>query len=313
MLFGELDFPLGEFYALQTVTQLPQPPAWTTVVGQGYRLLKSDGAPELTNASLNFNYFGELVPPGEENFLKVYFYDGSDWQVLDTTVEPTHNLAIANVPGPGIYVLMSSYEIALYGPGWNNFAYPVQASRPVSEALQSIAGNYSLVYGYVPTATVLNRWQVYAPDMPDQLNTLATLDFGNGYWINITDTTTLYLKGAGPTPNLMTTAGMDPPATYYGVVEASSSFTPRAGLVVTAKVNGQLCGQGQTFNVSGQIMYRVIVLADSDLPGCGTEGRTVALQVAGQGITTMVIWSNTQVGYAPLKASAQLFLPLVRR
>jgi len=45
-LFGELDFPLGEFYALQTVTQLPQPPAWTTVVGQGYRLLKSDGAPE---------------------------------------------------------------------------------------------------------------------------------------------------------------------------------------------------------------------------------------------------------------------------
>ncbi len=59
-------------------------------------------------------------------------------------------MASTPTQGPGVYALMSSIEITIDGPGWNLFAYPVAANRPVTDALISITGYYTTVYGYKP-------------------------------------------------------------------------------------------------------------------------------------------------------------------
>ena len=50
-----------------------------------------------------------------------------------------------------------------------------------------------------------------------------------------------------------------PPATYYGPVLASPGFTPAAGMLVTARINGQACGQARTMVYNSQIVYAVNV------------------------------------------------------
>ncbi len=54
----------------------PQPAAWATLVGQAYRLAATANAPSLAGTSLSFSYLGSEVPPGEEQWLKLYFWDG---------------------------------------------------------------------------------------------------------------------------------------------------------------------------------------------------------------------------------------------
>ena len=56
-----------------------QPPPWATLVGQAYRLSATADAPTLAGTSLSFNYLGSEVPPGEENWLKLYFWNNPEW------------------------------------------------------------------------------------------------------------------------------------------------------------------------------------------------------------------------------------------
>ena len=87
ILYGEeLTFEEGEFLTLQTATAIPSPPAWATVVGEGYRLSATGGAPELRGTSISFGYLGSEVPPGEEGWLKVYYWDGAEWEQLETNL-----------------------------------------------------------------------------------------------------------------------------------------------------------------------------------------------------------------------------------
>ncbi len=121
VLYAEnLVFPEDEFFTIQTVSRLPVPPTWATVIGQAYRLTTSPGAPDLTGTSINFSYMEAEVPPGEEAWIKVYFFDGQNWQPLPTTPDRDSNYAIAQSVGPEIYVLMSSLEIGLNDAGWNS-------------------------------------------------------------------------------------------------------------------------------------------------------------------------------------------------
>jgi hypothetical protein len=92
-------------------------------------------------------YLDSEVAPGEEDWIRVYYWQGSRWQILSTTLDTYHNTASALVQGPGLYALMSSYQIRLY-PGWNNVSYPVYGTRPVTESLASIAGSLGQVYFY---------------------------------------------------------------------------------------------------------------------------------------------------------------------
>ncbi|MBN1919699.1 MAG: hypothetical protein JW892_00520, partial [Anaerolineae bacterium] len=301
----ELVFPEGEFYALQATTALPQPSAWATIVGQAYRLLASGGAPPLSAASISFQYLGSEVPAGEESWLAIYTWDGSEWDKLPTRLDLDYNTAAAPVAGPGLYVLMASLEIALPEAGWNLFAYPVQATRPVTEALLSIQEVYTTVYGYEG-----GSWLIYDRTLPALLNTLHTLEFGRGYWISVTQPITLNLKGAAlGTANTLAaplSTLPQPPASFYGPVVGGPGFTPEAGMAVRVWAGAEVCGEGRLQEFEGQLVYLVHVEA-----ACVGPGAQLRFQVGDRWMVTTTSWSTAGIKALPLRSAYQLFLPLV--
>jgi len=314
LIYGNVRFKSGEFYALQKVNGLPAIPLWTTVVGDGYRVLKSDGAPDLVNTSILFRYRGQDVPAGEEKFLNLYFWAEANqqWQRLSTVLNQAVNEASAQAHGPGLYVLMSSLEIPLGQAGWNLVAYPVQETRPVSQALASLANSYSTVYSYVATDAA-DPWKVYAPSAPAWVNDLKVLEFGRGYWINATQPMTWLVKGPD---NAVQTASVNgfptPPATYYGTVLTENGLTPAAGLPVQALINGVVCGESITQAIDGQIVYSLNVAGDgSRNPACIGAGQQVVIVVAGRPLG-VVAWQNDSVLQVAVNG-AKLYFPIILR
>ena len=326
LLFGKnITFDEGEFFTLQTATTIPMVPSWATVVGQAYRLAATPSAPSLNDISISFNYMGNEVPAGEEDWLRVYFWDGGDWQQLSTELETYHNMASAPTQGPGLYALMSSVEIPLYGPGWNNFAYPVQETRPVTEALLSISGYYSTVYGY-DTTDENDPWKVYDTTVTETLylttvNDLKELKFGRGYWISVTDAITLMLKGASDPDQAASLARAgdmgSPPSTYYGRVGRDSAFTPTTEMTVTAWIEGKQCGQGRIVKVDSELIYSINVFADGPggFSGCGSQGDSVTFKVGSRTMAPSAVWNNHRLWELSLSpASLQfVYLPLILR
>jgi len=314
-----LTFPEDEFYTLQAATTMPATPAWTSLVGHAYWLSKSTGAPDLSGASLSMGYPEGQAPAGEETWLKVYHWNqtSASWDALDTRVDPAENNAVAVISTDGLYALMSTIELPLNGPGWELFAYPIQTARPVAQALQSIAGAYTSVYGY-DSGTPTNPWRVYAPGVPTWVNDLLELKFGEGYWINLTQAVTLRLRGdaslAGQSAGSPIPPGL-PPATFYGLISPSPGFTPTANQPVKAWIDGADCGSGQTLSVNGQIGYSIHVFADGQMsPGCGEPGKTVRLQVGSVYLGISPTWSSDQVWRVDQPGTQQaIFLPLVVR
>ena len=208
-----------------------------------------------------------------------------------------YNMATALVQDPGQYALMSSIEIALPSAGWNNFAYPVTGSRPVAQALQSISGFYSAVYGCNPTDAV-DPWKLYCPAAPDWVNDLEVLEFGRGYWINVSQPITIGLKGSAATLATPATAngcGFVPPATYYGVLKPGGGFSPQKDVTITAWIDGHLCGQALTQEQGGQIVFSLDVpFEDMANPGCGAPGRRVTFKVGNRDMFPGVSWDNNQ-------------------
>jgi hypothetical protein len=322
ILYGDVEFEIGQFYALQKATSMPDPLPWATLVGDGYWLMASPNAPDFAGTSLNFRYLGKEVPPGEERFLSLYYWDGGGWEKLPTRLNPEYNEASAPTQGLGLYALMSSLEIPLYQAGWNLFAYPVAGTRPVAEALRSIEGYYNTVYGYA-VADTTDPWKVYGWGVPDWVNDLQTLHFGQGYWINVTEPLTLYLKG-GTDPETNSVSSLpQPPATYYGAVLAGPGFTPSIGLPVTAWVGSHLCGQARTqmqaLDGQTRLVYAIDILAEDwdRASGCGAPGRWITFEVGGQPMATDAVWNNDQVtrwdlGLDPsVNLGHRLHLPLI--
>jgi hypothetical protein len=262
------------------------------------------------------------VPPGEEGWLKVYHNDGSGWRVLPTTLDTAFNYATAPIQEGGLYALMSNLEIPLYRAGWNLFSYPVQTTRHVSQALQSIDGHYSIVYGY-EAADEADPWKVHGVGAPEWVTDLETLAFGRGYWIHVSDAITLYLKGRSGPEAAVASSFPSPPATYYGALRAGGGFTPTAGMAVTAWVGDALCGQAETqvqeLDGGMQLAYAVDVLADGmDAAGCGVPGRTASFEVGGQRMATTATWNNDRVSrrdlsLIPIGLHHRVYLPLVAK
>ena len=313
LIYGNVRFSDGEFYALQKVNRLPLSPLWTTVVGDGYRILRSAKAPDLVKTSILFRYRGQDVPAGEENFLSLYFWDEpkQQWRKLPTVLNRAVNEASAQAPGPGLYVLMSSLEIPLRQTGWNLVAYPVQETRPITAALASITGTYALVYGYQSSDTA-DPWKVYAPDVPAYVNDLTALHFGQGYWINTTAIITWSIKGPDVT-TVQAAANLPlPPATYYGVLLPGPDFVPAAGLPVQATIDGAICGAGVTQAVAGQIVYTLNVRGDGAQGVCFGAGKAVSFSVAGIPRAS-ALWQNERVALVNLGVGATVYLPVVHR
>jgi len=73
--------------------------------------------------------------------------------------------------------------------GWNLVGYSALESREVTQALDSISGHYTMVYGYQEGGA--NPWQRYCEGVPDWTNTLTQLEPGYGYWVYVSGPCTL--------------------------------------------------------------------------------------------------------------------------
>jgi hypothetical protein len=317
VIYGDnLTFLEGQFFTLQSASQIPDPPVGRTPVGLGYWLSATANAPALDQASLLISYLSRDVPAAEEGGIEMYHWDGQSWTALDSTLYAERNEAAALVRGPGLYTLMSSYRVPLREPGWNLIAYPVPGSRTVEQALVSIDDLYTTVYGYEPTDT--DPWKVFDIDAPDWVNDLAELEFGTGYWIHVNDNATLYIQGeAYPETSTISASGSahlagasvpTPPATYYGVLRPGPGFVPEAGTPVAARIGDVVCGRSQTRLRDGEVVYSVAVSAmgDGAQAGCGGQGRLVTLQVGT--LTLSTLWDNSRVWRVEPN---WVFLPLI--
>jgi hypothetical protein len=74
--------------------------------------------------------------------------------------------------------------------GWNLVGYPSYVTRPITEALQSIDGQYDLVYAYHAEEGD-QAWKTYDVARPPFLNTLTNMEPWRGYWIRATEDCTL--------------------------------------------------------------------------------------------------------------------------
>ncbi len=324
-------FEEGDFYTIQTMSGLPALPPGRSVIGQGYNLVASPGAPVFAG-SISFQYLGSdvLASGVDEEDLTIYFWDGSAWHILPTVRDPYYNLASARSEGAGIYALMASTEIALRAPGWNLIAYPVRGQpQAVVDALLSIDSFYTRVYGYDSTDTG-DPWKLYAVDAPEWVNDLALLEFGQGYWINATQAVTLYLESRN-NANLATLDALppalqqeglpDPPTPYYGQVLAGESFTPAAGMPVQARINGAVCGATTTRLINGQVVYSIDVLAadSGTYAPCGAKGDQIVFEVDGVRMEPSARWDNTAGGSLDLSpatggnAGRNVYLPVIVR
>lgn len=297
----------------------PAPP-WATRVGQAYRI--ASNAPSLAGMSISFSYLGSAVPAGEEPGLRIYRWDAAAqrWAMLPTALNPAQNSASALLEGPGLYALMASIVLPIDHAGWNLVAYPAP-DHAMPEALASIEGYYTTVYGYDPGDSV-DPWSVYDVGVPPEwaplVNDLRELRYGRGYWIRATQPITALLKG-GQDAALLSTSARPAlfPATYYGVAPAGA----RAGAVAQAWVRGALCGQAQTEarTVEGAVrsvfVIRVRAAGEGADAGCGAPGQpvTIVFLDGAQTVGTYTArWDNSRV--QRLGAAVQVqYLPFVRR
>ena len=199
--------------------------------------------------------------------------------------------------------LLSSVTINIAVATWNLVSYHLEYSQPVTEALLSIDGSYTIVYGYDPTLP--DPWLIYDVTVPPYVNELETLDPGHGYWINVSvsGTITWYVGGA-PLEQMGVLAPevvVQPPATIYGVLAEA-----QPGQAVTAWVEGRLCGQTTVRAIEGQNWYMIDVES-----GCGAPGYAVTLRLDGELLAAGLGWDNRHVKRLDIGDRNRIYLPLV--
>ncbi len=306
---AETVFPTGTVFTIQAMAGVPALPAGRQLIGQAYQIIASPGA-TMPSGSVSVQYLANdvTIAGADENDLRLYYFDGANWQELSTILDTYYNMAAAPSRGPGIYVLLASIRVPLYGPGWNLFSFPLRETQALTTALESISGSYTTLYGFDPTLPAGQQWLVYDVSQAPVFNTLFDLEFGKGYWINVSEGITLYL--ASRLEMGMSPAIPEPPALFYGELLPTFGFTPQAGMVVQAYADGLACGQGVTKEYQGKIVYSVIAWNNN---GCAVSGRTMTFTVNGQMMIQSSIWDNTVSHRLDLSQNWQLFLPIVAK
>jgi hypothetical protein len=325
-----LDNPFGGAgdFALQQLPFLPTLPDWLTPVGQAYRLSADKTLPR---SAIIFRYLMRDVPASHESSIRIYHSDdeGQSWRPLETTLYEVQNHAAAALAGAGIYLLAITLPEPL-AAGINPVSYPVQETRPVAETLASIAGHYSYVCHYNAGST--SPWACYYPAVQppfDQLvNQLTHLEYRRVYFIHATQAITLYFGVADPdrpsdiqVSSVTQPAVLAPPATYYGWITPTATFTLTSEMRITAEINGILCGEAPVLFLEGRPVYVLQVAVGSSREGrCGELGSTVVLKLDGQIIHLRLPWDNRQAWFEPLtiepgvvNGDYHLYLPYIQQ
>ncbi len=169
-----------------------------------------------------------------------------------------------------IVVNAVSVDVSLPVAGWNLFGYPMPDSRNVADALISISGVYTTVWGYNASAAT---WQSYDVTVAPFVNDLIQLEFGQGYWILVGQPTTIsFSRGS----LVQTTRAFlpPPPMRLYGEV-----LNGQSGQTVEAYIGDVLCGAATTEIFEGRVVYVLDVVGHSDTAGCGLANHNVQLRV----------------------------------
>ncbi|MEO8198411.1 MAG: hypothetical protein ABI689_16990, partial [Thermoanaerobaculia bacterium] len=159
---------------------------------------------------------GALFLPIQSSVRRVFAFDACDttgpWKVWDPASPGTSDLT-AITPAKGFWLEgQGSATLAEGGPeptttsiplclGWNLIGYPARSARPVTAALASIAGKYIRLFGFDPT-DAQDPWEVYDVAVPVWANDMTELRPGRGYWIYITEATTLVVSNEEELPDV---------------------------------------------------------------------------------------------------------------
>jgi len=301
-------------YDLQRVGQLPEVNPWLSVIGQAYRV--SSGSNPTTTSAIMVSYLGRDVPSGQEENLRLYYSAdaGQTWQRLETELDVYRNQASALIVGEGLYALMATLEMPQLAAGWNLLGYPVAGSQPISQALSSIDGHYTMVFRY---DRVTDTWLLYdatiAEPFASLVNTLETVEFGYGYWIYATETVTPYINPVVD-GRVTTVDGRTPPAVFYGWVTETESVKPEAGMVLEAYIDGQLCGSAPVFVLGDGLAYRLLV--EGGVDECGRDGVAVEFVLDGQVMSVGGVWRNSKaqaLGFSLVDSPIAVYLPTMYR
>jgi len=142
------------------------------------------------------NGIDAVLSPIDGNYSIVWAYNASDtadqWKKFDPNA-PFGNDLNNMVSGDGYWLLMTSDDALLISGtitesteinvlnGWNLIGYNSMNPQPITDALSSINGNYSIVWAY-NSSDIADQWKKFDPDAPFG-NDLAVVEPGNGYWI----------------------------------------------------------------------------------------------------------------------------------
>ncbi len=147
--------------------------------------------------------------------------------------------------------------------------------------------------------------------MPDWVNDLKTLDYGSGYWINVSRPITLQIKvasdagGERPTlsmgaPSFSDALGRrNPPAVYYGTIQGSAGQSLAPGQDFTAEIDGQQCGVGKVLPAdedakTKDLRYLIKVVATElgAAQACGVPEKDVKFKFGDTALYPALKWEN---------------------
>ena len=157
-------------------------PSWLIPIGDMYRYLDDN---TITNTTaIQFRYLERNLPLIDESQLAIYFQPEGEtaWQRLDTAVNPTLNVAFAEMPDGGLYALVATIRVPAFRAGENLFSYPLLDSRSINDALASIKEVFDGVVEIDPST-----------GQPVEGEPPTEFVFGRLYRITVTQPTTLYL------------------------------------------------------------------------------------------------------------------------
>jgi len=110
-------------------------------------------------------------------------------------------------------VLMASIKIP---PAWawlGTVRLSISSDATITQALQIRRSYYRTVYGYDWNDTT-DPWKVYDVSVPTWVNDLRTLEFGQVYWISMTQADHTLSEGDGTRWMASSSNSQWPPATY---------------------------------------------------------------------------------------------------
>ena len=165
------DFDLQPGWNLISLPLVPIDPAPDAVfssIGGGYDEVHTYEGCDVTDP------WKRYIPGGTENDLAAMDVQHGYWLHATSSV----TLTITGTQ-PGI----TTIPLCI---GRNLAGYPSQGTRPITEALSSIEGKYTLVYTYDPEDSS-DPWKTYEAGAPSWVNDLTAMNPGRGYWLQVTE------------------------------------------------------------------------------------------------------------------------------